>query len=69
MSTNPEAPGEPDTKAIFLDLLKRAAAAHGIHEKEDLGGVYDDNWPDWYAEHMAQKLAEAGYRIVAADKA
>ena len=67
MSTNPKTAGAPDTKAILLDLLKHAAAAHGIHEKEDLGGVYDDNWPDWYAGHMAQKLAEAGYRIIAAE--
>ena len=25
---------EPTTTEILLDLLKRAAAAHGLHEKE-----------------------------------
>jgi catechol 2,3-dioxygenase-like lactoylglutathione lyase family enzyme len=30
--------------------LRRAAAAHGEHEK--LTGKHDENWPDWYAEFM-----------------
>lgn len=53
-----------DTTAILLDLLKQAAAAHGIHEAEVLGGVHDAEWPQWYADHMARTLAEAGYRLV-----
>ena len=48
------------TAEILLDALQRAAAAHGIHEAEDLGGVYDENWPEWYAEHMTRTLARAG---------
>ncbi|WP_394769984.1 hypothetical protein [Lacisediminihabitans sp.] len=55
---------EPTTTDVLLDALQRAAAAHGIHEKEDLGGVFDVEWPKWYAEHMARSLAEAGYRLV-----
>jgi hypothetical protein len=55
---------KPDTEAIILDLLKRAAEAHGVHEKNDLGGKYDTDWPLWYAAHMTRTLAEAGYRIV-----
>jgi catechol 2,3-dioxygenase-like lactoylglutathione lyase family enzyme len=31
--------------------LRRAAAAHGEHEKRT-GGVHDANWPDWYAKYM-----------------
>lgn len=54
----------PSTTAALLDLLKGAAAAHGIHEKNDLGGVYDENWPQWYAEHMTKALEEAGYGLV-----
>jgi catechol 2,3-dioxygenase-like lactoylglutathione lyase family enzyme len=34
--------------------LRRAAAAHGEHEKRI--GRADDDWPDWYAEYM---VAEA----------
>lgn len=30
--------------------LRRAAAAHGEHEK--LTGRHDENWPDWYAEYL-----------------
>ena len=39
----------------LANALRRAAAAHGEHEKR-LGGV-DANWPDWYAEYM---VAEQG---------
>jgi catechol 2,3-dioxygenase-like lactoylglutathione lyase family enzyme len=35
--------------------LRRAAAAHGEHEKR-AGGEYDVNWPDWYAEYMVAEL-------------
>jgi NAD(P)-dependent dehydrogenase (short-subunit alcohol dehydrogenase family) len=52
---------EPTTTEILLDLLKRAAAAHGVHEKEL--GKPDPDWPPWYAEHMTRALREAGYRI------
>ncbi|MEV6929137.1 hypothetical protein AB0M46_32250 [Dactylosporangium sp. NPDC051485] len=30
--------------------LRRAAAAHGEHEKTL--GHYDEGWPDWYAQYM-----------------
>jgi catechol 2,3-dioxygenase-like lactoylglutathione lyase family enzyme len=33
--------------------LRRAAAAHGEHEK--VLGKHDDNWPDWYAEFMVRE--------------
>jgi catechol 2,3-dioxygenase-like lactoylglutathione lyase family enzyme len=35
--------------------LRRAAAAHGEHEKR-IGGA-DPNWPDWYAEFMVREQA------------
>jgi len=56
-----QATREPNTTEILLDLLKRAAQAHGLHEKEL--GRPDPDWPQWYAEHMARTLREAGYRI------
>jgi len=34
--------------------LRDAAAAHGEYEKEKLGGVFDEEWPAWYAAHMAR---------------
>ena len=36
--------------------LRRAAAAHGEHEKRK-GGQHDENWPDWYAEYMVAEQA------------
>jgi catechol 2,3-dioxygenase-like lactoylglutathione lyase family enzyme len=37
--------------ANLAAALRRAAAAHGVHEKRT-GGVHDENWPDWYAEYL-----------------
>ena len=34
--------------------LRRAAAAHGEHEKRT-GGQHDANWPDWYAEYIVSE--------------
>lgn len=56
---------KPATTAIFLDLLKQAAAAHGVYEKSELGGKYDNDWPQWYAAHMTDALATLGYDLVA----
>lgn len=36
--------------------LRRAAAAHGEHEKRH-GGQHDYNWPDWYAAYMVAEQA------------
>lgn len=34
----------------LASALRRAAAAHGEHEKRI--GQHDENWPDWYASYM-----------------
>jgi catechol 2,3-dioxygenase-like lactoylglutathione lyase family enzyme len=36
--------------------LRRAAAAHGEHEKRTPGKQHDD-WPEWYAEYMVNEQA------------
>jgi catechol 2,3-dioxygenase-like lactoylglutathione lyase family enzyme len=53
-------PGRIDTAATTyaspVDLasaLRRAAAAHGQHERRI--GAADPNWPDWYAEYMVRE--------------
>ena len=44
--------------ADLASALRRAAAAHGEHEKRT-GGRYDENWPDWYAEYLvAEQVAK-----------
>jgi catechol 2,3-dioxygenase-like lactoylglutathione lyase family enzyme len=40
----------------LASALRRAAAAHGEHEKRT-GGQRDENWPDWYAEYMVREGA------------
>ncbi|TMA24698.1 MAG: glyoxalase [Deltaproteobacteria bacterium] len=41
------------SSADLAKALRRAAAAHGEHEKRT--GQRDENWPDWYAEHMVRE--------------
>ena len=53
----------PTTTDILTDALERAAAAHGKYEAEELGGRYHDEWPRWYAEHMARALTEDGFHL------
>jgi catechol 2,3-dioxygenase-like lactoylglutathione lyase family enzyme len=36
--------------------LRRAAAAHGEHEKRT-GGKHDENWPDGYADYIVKEQA------------
>lgn len=56
-------PGRVDADATTFsspaDLaaaLRRAAAAHGEHERRT-GGRRDENWPDWYAAYMVAEQA------------
>jgi catechol 2,3-dioxygenase-like lactoylglutathione lyase family enzyme len=55
-------PGRVDTAATsfgsasdLASALRRAASAHGTHEKRI--GTADPNWPDWYAEYMVADQA------------
>ncbi len=55
-------PGRVDTNgatftspADLAAALRRAAAAHGEHEKRT--GQHDEGWPDWYAEYMVAEQA------------
>jgi catechol 2,3-dioxygenase-like lactoylglutathione lyase family enzyme len=55
-------PGRVDADTTFsssaelASALRRAAAAHGEHEKRT-GGQHDANWPDWYAEYIVREQA------------
>jgi hypothetical protein len=40
--------------------LRRAAAAHGRHEKEI--GHADADWPDWYAQYMVDEQSPGSGR-------
>ena len=58
---------KPTDYDIILDALNRAATAHGVYEAEVLGGVHDEQWPEWYAAHMVATLADAGYTLEGPD--
>ncbi|MEK1888392.1 MAG: VOC family protein [Phyllobacterium sp.] len=56
-------PGRVDTdrttfnsSAELAAALRRAAEAHGEHEKRT-GGQHDENWPDWYADYVVREQA------------
>jgi len=54
-------PGRVEANTTFTSTaeltaaLRRAAAAHGEHEKRT--GGHDVNWPDWYAEYIVREQA------------
>jgi hypothetical protein len=35
-------------------LLAATEAAHGVYETTQLGGVYDADWPGWYAAYAVE---------------
>jgi catechol 2,3-dioxygenase-like lactoylglutathione lyase family enzyme len=55
-------PGRVDANTAFASAadvasaLRRAAAAHGQHERR-LGKADPDGWPDWYAEYIVAEQA------------
>jgi hypothetical protein len=40
--------------AALIDMLTKTENAHGEYESTVLNGVYDQNWPDWYATYLVQ---------------
>ncbi|USH00771.1 hypothetical protein K1720_04905 [Thermococcus argininiproducens] len=42
------------TKEKLAQLLKEAERAHAEYEKKL--GKRDENWPEWYAEYIIEKL-------------
>lgn len=53
---------------VILDALNKAAKAHGVHEAEVLGGVYDEQWAEWYAAHMLATFTAVGYTLTGPKK-
>ena len=38
----------------IAQLLEQTESAHGEYETAELNGVYDQNWPRWYAEYALE---------------
>ena len=44
------------TREQLADLLRQAQAAHSEYEREL--GERDEDWPDWYAGYILDRLQE-----------
>lgn len=40
------------SQTALADLLRRTKSAHHDHQVNDLGGKYNEDWPQWYAEFL-----------------
>lgn len=45
---------ESERTDAIRDLLTAAEEAHGAYEATELGGVYDQEWPRWYAAYAVE---------------
>jgi hypothetical protein len=45
---------QQNTQHAVAALLSQAGSAHGVYEESELNGVYDQNWPDWYAAYLVE---------------
>ena len=43
-----------DRNEAVAALLQQAGAAHAVYEERELGGVYDERWPEWYAAYLME---------------
>ncbi len=44
----------PDSVTIIANLLSQAGSAHHVFEQTILKGVYDQEWPAWYAQYVIE---------------
>jgi hypothetical protein len=45
----------PDDRTTAVEaLLVQTAQAHGVFEESELQGVYDQEWPRWYATYAVE---------------
>ena len=57
-----------DPTTSIEELLGRTGAAHGVYEETELGGVYHEEWAEWYAAYALEHgLADLLGRPVTAD--
>ena len=45
---------QTDKQQAVAALLVQAGSAHGVYEENELNGVYDQNWPEWYAAYLVE---------------
>ena len=42
------------TESTLARLLGETLSAHAAYETAELGGVYDQQWPAWYARYLVE---------------
>ena len=47
---------EPISPSKLAEYLRAAEQAHAVYEREELHGVRDENWADWYAKYIAERM-------------
>ena len=52
-----------DQSQLLTELLTAAAEAHHVYQTDELGGVNDEQWAKWYADHMSRALDARGLSI------
>lgn len=58
-----------DLVPAIEELLRRTEAAHGAYEATQLNGIYDQDWPRWYAEYVVgHGIGDLLGRAVTADE-
>ena len=58
-----------DAAGAISRLLSETERAHGDYEAKELAGVYDQDWPQWYATYAVEHgLGELLGHDVAADQ-
>ncbi len=61
---------ETDATGAITALLLETEQAHGAYESTELNGMYDSEWPRWYAAHaLDHGLADLLGRPVTIDEA
>lgn len=46
----------PISSSKLAEYLRAAEQAHAVYEREQLQGVRDENWADWYAKYIADRM-------------
>ena len=58
-----------DRIEALISLLGETGRAHGEYEESELQGVYDQQWPEWYARYAVDHgIGELVGRALTADE-
>ena len=56
--TKTEVKTEPISSLKLAEYLRAAEEAHAVYEREQLHGVRDEQWADWYAKYITNRMKQ-----------